>query len=819
MARIPTQLKAASGYTILVILLFATVRYIYGEMTFMTRTDKDMEQVNRRWLATYDVANKLYRLEIASQPMSSGLSRHYPQYERAMREANNSIDSLKAMLNDSIQTGRLDSVKTLLREKDRQTKDIYAMAMKMQNNSVYQKHIDKLIAEQDTIVTRPKTFRDTITKTQSYAVRKKEGFFKRLRNVFVPSKADSTHVSQVTTKVSVDSTEKMFNPADTVATMLKAVQDKAEGTRHDNIRQLDNRTMKLLARGQELNNKVNALMEAIEAEEHALAVKHAKEQETIQKDSAKTISAIAVAALLLAVFFLTIIWRDITKSNHYRRELEKAKSKAEDLLEQREQLMLTITHDIKAPVGSLLGYTDLLETEDAKQKSYIASMKASARHLLDMVCSLLDYHRLDANKMDLNLVAFRPRQLFSDIYESFKPMTAEKNIEARYRCDINDDIAFVSDPSRIRQITENLLSNALKFTDKGSISLTVGTKSGMLHICVEDTGRGIAPEDKERMFREFTRLTNAQGQEGFGLGLSITRKMTHLLGGNITVESTLGKGSKFMVCLPMEERAAEDCMKANDKEEKASENTVDTSEHAGKRLLIIDDDRLQLRLTTDMLATKGINAMCCTQPEEMLEALNNGSFDAVMTDIQMPAMNGLELIRHIRTLPREETRDIPVIAVTARSDINAEELKSHGFSACLHKPYNMEELLDTITCVTQDNGKTRIDFSALTAFAGDDHDAAREIIETFIEETKKNKEKIETAAAAHDATSISATAHKMLPLFIQIGAKECTPSLEWLEAQRGKEEYSETFGMHTETTIRETGKIIAEAERLYLLSS
>lgn len=811
MIRIPTQIKVASGYLILVVLLFVTVRYIYGEMLTVTQTGSNMDEMNRRWMATYDVADRLYNLEIAEQPMKMGVEGHQKQYEQARREALSAIDSLQMLLEDSVQRARLDTMRTLLNEKDRLLRDVNGLVRKAQSNYVYQRQINRLIAQQDTIVTRPKTFRDTITHTRSYAVRKKEGFFRRLRNVFVPSKADSTHISMVTTQVSVDSTEKEYNPADTVVTMLRAVQHKAEDTRHGDIRRLDKRITTLLARGKELNERLNALMNTFESEERMLVERHQAEQKAIERSSARTISGIAVAAVLLAVFFFIIFWRDITKSNLYRRELEKAKQKAEDLLEQREQLMLTITHDIKAPVGSLIGYADLLRSDDAKQRTYIESMKASAGHLLDMVSSLLDYHRLDANKMDVNKRSFSPHRLFANIYDCFLPLAKGKRLKLDYHCDIDGSKRVVSDSSRIRQIAENLLSNALKFTDEGTISLAVTLENGVLRLQVSDTGCGIQPADRARMFREFTRLPNAQGRDGFGLGLSITKKMVGLLGGNITVESEPGQGSTFSVAIPMEE------------------TDVESTECRVGRLLIIDDDRLQLNLTREMLSAKGIDTTCCMQPDEVMDALRNGDYDAVLTDIQMPAMSGFELVEQIKSSQNGQVDSVPVIAVTARSDMNAAELRKYGFAGCLHKPYNVDDLLAVIDGVSSTsaakalpdeassddrNNHENLNFAALTAFAGDDAEAARDIINTFAEETRKNISLIMEASERHDAEAVSAVAHKMLPLFLQINAATCAASLEWLEARRGMNDYSDEFHDHVATVLTEAEKVVAAAEAL-----
>lgn len=189
--------------------------------------------------------------------------------------------------------------------------------------------------------------------------------------------------------------------------------------------------------------------------------------------------------------------------------------------------MLTITHDIKAPVGSIIGYTDLLEriTTEERQRFYLNNMQSSAKHLLSLVNSLLDYHRLDAHKMDVNKVTFNPHQLFDTIYISFKPMANAKHLLLEYDCGEPLNRLYIGDPFRTRQIVENLLSNALKFTQEGSITLRAALENGQLHFSISDTGCGISEEEQKRIFQEFTRLRNAQGQEGFGLGLAITKNL------------------------------------------------------------------------------------------------------------------------------------------------------------------------------------------------------------------------------------------------------------------------------------------------------
>ena len=402
---------------------------------------------------------------------------------------------------------------------------------------------------------------------------------------------------------------------------------------------------------------------------------------------------IAIAAFVLVLIFSIVIARDITRNNHYRRELEKAKLYAENLLVAREKLMLTITHDIKAPAGSIIGYIDLLIrlVRDRRQQFYLSNMKSSAQHLLALVTSLLDYHRLEAGKMDLHPVAFNPHELLTDIYNSFLPLAEKKNLQLIFEEHLPASLTLEGDPFRIRQIVENLLSNALKFTAAGKITLEAAYHGNQFVFRVADTGYGMTAKDQERIFKEFTRLRSAQGQEGFGLGLSITRKLVELLLGKITVESTPGEGSTFQVSIPLPSISPK-------KASQIPETSLSIPETL-LRVLIIDDDRIQMHLTEAMLhnvseEVKGlkIETVCCEQPEELVAQLQAQTFHLLFTDIQMPAMNGFELLKHLRSLPLPQAQSIPVIAITARGDMDKNDFQQKGFAGMLQKPFNQSDL-------------------------------------------------------------------------------------------------------------------------------
>ena len=328
-----------------------------------------------------------------------------------------------------------------------------------------------------------------------------------------------------------DTLDEVYNPIDTISSMITGIQHKVFQTRQRETEMLNAQINSLRVIGSGLSQRGNQLLENIEQDEQEAARIKLMQEEEIRKEAAETMAKIAIAAFILVLVFSIVIARDITRNNHYRRELEKAKLYAENLLVAREKLMLTITHDIKAPAGSIIGYIDLLIrlVHDRRQQFYLSNMKSSAQHLLALVTSLLDYHRLEAGKMDLHPVAFSPHELLTDIYHSFLPLAEKKQLQLTFDDKLPESLTLEGDPFRIRQIVENLLSNALKFTATGEITLETEYHGNQFVFRVSDTGCGMTAKEQERIFKEFTRLRSAQGQEGFGLGLSITHKLVELL--------------------------------------------------------------------------------------------------------------------------------------------------------------------------------------------------------------------------------------------------------------------------------------------------
>lgn len=725
---------------------------------------------------------------------------------------------------DDQQELRTDSLMMLLREKDRNTIQMLRVLNEEANESTLSVgEIEEIIAEQDSVVTQQRVQHRIITKRDSIITKpKKKGFFKRLAEAFAPSKTDTAVLVNTAVEFATDTVIDAYNPADSLHEKLRtASRQKLEQKKTTSRNKVRYHRVDV-----ELTARIDSLLKGYEQEALSRSRHEAETQQEVRRRSTRTLGGIAIGAVLLSGVFLILIWRDITRSNRYRRELEEANRRAEELLEAREKLMLAITHDFKAPLGSIMGYADLLSrlTTDERQRFYLDNMKSSSQHLLKLVVDLLDFHRLDLNKAEVNRVTFHPAQLFEEIRVSFEPLTAAKGLALH--CDVAPELKgyFISDPLRIRQIVNNLLSNAIKFTSEGEVRLEVSYQASRMRIEVADTGKGMAAEDRERIFQEFTRLPGAQGEEGFGLGLSIVHKLVTLLEGSIDVQSTPGRGSRFIVTLPLYPVAI-------DKE--CSANTVGGSDETSPELageevatkpenvLLIDDDRIQLSLTAAMLEQHGIHATCCQQLDELTEQLRSHTFDVLLTDVQMPAINGFDLLKLLRASNIPQARAIPVIAVTARSEMETEDFRAHGFAGCLHKPFSVFDLLALLGGVespvagepfsssspftTQRSPLTvhhsSFNFSALTAFSENDEEAARAILHTFVEETGKNKAQMIAAFEAENVDGIAAMAHKLLPLFTLIEAKEAAALLGWLEARRG-EAFREEIKNKTSEALR-----------------
>jgi len=747
------------------------------------------------------------------------------------------------MSSDNSDLLRTDSLITLLKEKDANTIRLLRTLNEANEGMISARDIENIIAEQDSTILQQRvqhrviSHRDTILTKQE-----KKGFFRRLGEVFVPPKKDTAVQVQTSLEFSTDTLLETYNPADSLHEKLRDVRRRKKA--EISIIQRRKKTLQHFDRA--LTARIDSLLKGYEQETLERAQVEAAFQQSVRRRSAGIIGGIAIGGVLLAAVFLVLIWRDIAHSNRYRTQLEEANRRAETLLASREKLMLAITHDFKAPLGSIMGYADLLSrlTVNERQRFYLDNMKISSEHLLKLVSDLLDFHRLDLQKAEVNRVTFHPSRLLEEIRVSFEPLVVAKGLFLHCTIDRVLQQTFISDPLRLRQILNNLLSNAVKFTSMGGITLTAdfvpraasSSVGDHLKVVIADTGKGMNRDDRERIFQEFTRLPGAQGEEGFGLGLSIVRMLVQLLEGVLEVDSELGKGSVFTLQIPLYPVGIDTVSSGG--EEKEWDMSDEAEEIPGLpekslptpvHVVLIDDDRIQLTLTAAMLSEQGITTVCCQEFDELLEALRTGTFDVLLTDVQMPALNGFDLLKLLRTSNIAQARSIPVIAVTARSDMEVEDFLKQGFSGCLHKPFTTKELIAVLQEMDpRDSGiglhlqepveapcpsvNSKFNFAALTAFSDNDVEASKSIMKSFITETRINIGILQQAIDEGEIKQISAIAHKMLPIFTLLGDHRLIDLLKELEVlDSGGTVFSSEIREKGLTAIGLIGEIVEEA--------
>lgn len=753
-----------------------------------------------------------------------------------------SINAINEASREYIQKrGAADStISSLLKEEQRNLKQLSdAMAGRPTQNYLQNK-VKNLNTGKDSILVHSKAPQTHEAKKTTVEVLKtRRGFFRRLADAFKKEHAETLSVKQDSNRAVIDSVTTPVNVAENVATILEQI-DKKEKVETQGHKQNINREMEEL--------KMVSAKLALRSAKHLSDV-HQREKDNMQEAIKKAMEArkhllwqmelLAIVAFFAIVIMIWFIWRDARKERIYRENLEAANEEIQRIMNQRERLLLTITHDIKAPAASISGFIDLMKdyVSNPQGLECLQNIKNSAAHLSHLVASLLDYHQLENGLMKVQPTSFSPVQLVAESVEGMKLRAEEKGLEISFECKMKGMEYFRADAFRIRQILDNLVSNAIKYTDRGSVTIQAQVSEILgkptLTLSVKDTGKGMTDEEKQKVFQAFTRLKSAQGIEGTGLGLSITQELVSLLGGEIILHSILGKGSTFIVTIPIEPAPKEESQEmapsevehdpspdsAQDKEgqNSGSHQVTDIKkkpEFANHKILILDDDKLQLQLLQEMLRRivgDTWQVFACNHVMDALTTLHNEQPALMLMDIEMPEMNGMDMIAHIN-----HTK-MMVVAMTAHDTSILGQLLKAGFDDCLFKPFSMEKLSDILGIESQplpdaqsetpfqpelsSQQKSNPQLDALLAFAGGDEEAAKEILDTVKQELAAHltnlKEAVEEESLSTDR--IGKAAHKLLPIatIMQMG---CLEELKDLSPEH--------IGEIEEAEIREKLKVV-----------
>ena len=550
---------------------------------------------------------------------------------------------------------------------------------------------------------------------------------------------------------------KKEKPKPTVTTtMLRSLNRDMIAEQQAQSRRLSEHADSLAARNAELNRQLHGFIHQMDKKVQADLQKREDEITAMREQSFMQVGCLTGFVLLLLVISYIIIHRNANSIKRYKRkttdligQLQQSVEQNEALIASRKKAVHTITHELRTPLTAITGYAGLMEKESDTDKTgmYIRNIQQSSNRMREMLNTLLDFFRLDNGKEQPNLSHCRISAITHILESEFMPIAISKGLTLIVES--HTDAVVLTDRERILQVGNNLLSNAIKFTDNGSVSMTTDYDNGMLKLVVEDTGTGMTEEEQQRVFGAFERLSNAVTKDGFGLGLSIVQRIVAMLDGTIRLESDKGKGSRFTVEIP-----------AQPAEERQPQQTVRNYTRNNDKyhdVIAIDNDGVLLLMLKEMFSQEEIHCDTCTDVASLMELIRKKEYSLLLTDLNMPEINGIELLELLRSSNVGNSKTIPVVVTTASGSCSKEELMERGFAGCLFKPFSISELMEVSDrCAIKATPDGKPDFSALLSYGNE-----AVMLEKLITETEKEMQAVRDAAKEKDLQKLDSLIHHL----------------------------------------------------------
>ena len=768
--------KVFISYLALASLVIGVAWFLYSENVIYAKIEGKIASEKNNVLRLSKIFSNVYQTEsLARKTIQSNSEIDFQNYISKTNSLQIQIDSLKNVVSKKNQIKLLDSVNILLREKTQNIRQL----KKIKNRDTDEASVNNAIEE--------------LTKLE-YSLRKLqlEDFTKNPENLTPYQRSVlEKYVDYLNKNIPDDSTNTLTKKAaDSILAASKKLLRVVKRETEKKKESMNLRENKLLKNEILISDQLRKVLRIIEQEIIIYSNKNNIEKEKSLKKINQIVTFAAITGLLLTVFFSFLIASDFSKTQLYKKQLEIANYKTQNLLKSREHLISTVSHDLKTPLSTIVGYTELLSNSNltTKQIYFARNIKNSSEYISRLVQDLLDFSQIEAGKISIENIAFSLPETIQEVAHNIQSVFAKKEINLIINTDEKLKNLIVGDPFRLKQVLINIIGNGYKFTNSGFIKIDAQVNEKKLFITIEDSGIGIEKESQELVFEEFTQANkNIEKQYGgTGLGLSISKKIIALLGGELRLKYSSSKGSIFEIELPLVFL------------EEYKNTTVNTVLPANiitdKTIIVVDDDTDLLKLMTEVLKQNQFKVLSFTDAEEALNIIKDTSFDLLITDIQMPVMDGFALTKSVKKLGKQH-QNLPIIAVTGRNDIDLKKYQDEGFSTVIRKPFSPKILLSTIQAIFnnqeipfQEEEKTLkkptelFALDSLQSFLSNDNEAVKSVLISFMETTFNNISQLENYANADDFDNIKETAHKMAPMFRQIEAVEIAAILTNLES-------------------------------------
>ena len=767
--------KFLVGYLLIIALFISVGWFLFTENKSFANTQKENAFESTAILKVSNLLTHINKTEnLARLAIQSNKESDFKTYLDKSSKLHSSIDSLKTYLSSDYQIVLLDSVKVLLTKKTTNIEKLKVIKSKTEDEVAVKKAIVDLTKMESSL--RKLELEDFVKYPAEMGAYQRDVLKKYINylNQNIPDDSTNTLSKKASDSILMVS-KKLLNDV-----KIKTAQKK---------KLISNEENELIKNELSISEQLQKVLSVIENEIIKNASKSYLDREKALAKTNQIVTTAAIIGLLLALLFLIIILNDFSKSQLYKKQLEKANVITQKILHSREQLIATVSHDLKTPLSTIIGYTELLNNTNLnnKQQHFVENVKSSSNYISQLVQDLLDFTQIEAGKINVEKVTFSLPKILTEVAESIASVYQSKEIELIITITPELDQNIIGDPFRLRQIMTNIIGNAFKFTEKGFIKIeaSVNPFSKNILILVEDSGIGIATQSQELIFEEFTQANDQIEKKygGTGLGLTISKKMAQILGGDLKMKSELGKGSAFTIEIPLVFG-----------ESLTTKSILLTNSSIEPIVVVIDDDVDLLKLTTEVLKQNQFVPIPFTLATEALEWIKNNPFDCIITDIQMPVLDGFAFIEKLQEQVDTHYQNQAIIAITGKHDADLENYKRLGFKTIVRKPYspttliqtlkailNQEEIESTAVAIQSKTGDETYTLENIKAFLSDEKESLKEIIQSFMDNTNESLITLEQAILDENRDQIKNTAHKMNPMFKQIQAIEISTILDQLE--------------------------------------
>ncbi|WP_432222470.1 ATP-binding response regulator [Flavobacterium sp. TMP13] len=769
--------KVFISYIALAALVVSVGWILYTENVVYSKIENKIAFEKSKVLRVSKLFSNVYKTEsLARKTIQSNSETDFQDYLRQTDSLQIGIDSLKRDVSSQYQIKLLDSVTILLTEKTQNIRQLKEIKNKTTDEASVTDAIQELTQ-----------LEFSLRKLQlSDFTKEPDQLGSYQRNVL------QRYVDYLNQNIPDDSTNTLTKKAtDSILSASKRLLSKVKVETEKKKESLSVQENKLLTNEILISDQLRKVLRIIESEIIVYSIKNNTEKEKSLKRINEIVTYAAIAGLLLTIFFSVLITSDLSKTQSYKKQLELANFKTRNLLRSREQLISTVSHDLKTPLSTIVGYTELLGHSDltTKQTYYTTNIKNSSEYISRLVQDLLDFSQIEAGKIAIEKISFQLDETITEVAKNVQSVHKQKEIELIISIAEQLKNPIIGDPFRLKQVLINIIGNAYKFTTTGfiKISATISANERIAFIIIQDSGIGIAKESQELVFEEFAQANETIEKKygGTGLGLAISKKITTLLGGELYLKNSSDKGSCFEIRLPL-------VFDTPTNEIKISPVVFKTT-HQNKTIVVVDDDTDLLGLSTEVLKQR-FNIIPFSNSETALQFMRSNAFDLLITDIQMPIMDGFELAAALQNDKKSKYANQPLIAVTGRADLSDDVYQKAGFTTVIKKPFSPNILLQTIDALLyktslpiqiKEEFKSKAtdlySLHSLELFLNNDREAIKNVLETFITSTNSNLFILQNTIESIEYEKIKQVAHKMAPMFKQIEAMEIATILNQLE--------------------------------------